>query len=354
MDWYRVHKRSLPWRAEKDPYKVWLSEIIMQQTRIEQGTPYYEKFIRNFPTVHHLAATSEEVVLKCWQGLGYYSRARNLHRTAQMVVELYKGFFPKTYKELLALKGVGDYTASAIGSICYDLPLAVLDGNVYRVLSRYFGVDTPINTTEGHKYFKSLAEKVLCKSNAGDYNQAIMDFGATVCKPQSPHCADCPLESKCVAYHEKRIAKLPVKLKKLKIKHRYLNFVIFADKNQRVWLEKRAKGIWQGLYQFPLVETKTSVGALTDVAQLNLKNQLSIKGSNDDFKLLNTEDWSHKLTHQHLHVKFWYLSINADLKHDSRFKIFEKYPVPKLLEKCWDAFFVVSAPLKKGQLATAS
>ena len=260
IQWYSVHKRALPWRETKDPYKIWLSEIILQQTQIKQGLPYYLKFTTNYPTVFDLAKASEDDVLKNWQGLGYYSRARNLHYTAKYVAEKLKGVFPKTYKELLTLKGVGDYTASAIASICYEESAAVVDGNVYRVLSRCFGIDTPINSTEGVKQFKRLAMSLLPKKNIGDYNQAIMEFGAKQCKPKSPNCSNCPVDYKCIALATASIQKLPVKLKKNKIRKRYLNFLVLLTKNHKTVLEKRTeKGIWQHLYQFPMLESDTSI-----------------------------------------------------------------------------------------------
>ena len=249
IQWYSFHKRPLPWRETKDPYRIWLSEIILQQTQIKQGLPYYLKFTANYPTVFDLAKASEDEVLKHWQGLGYYSRARNLHKTAKYVAEELNGVFPKTYKELLTLKGVGDYTASAIASICYEEPVAVVDGNVYRVLSRCFGVDTPINSTEGVKQFKRLAMSLLPKNNIGDYNQALMEFGAKQCKPKSPDCSNCPVDSECAALATASIQKLPIKLKKIKIRKRYLNFLVLLTKNHKTVMEKRIeKGIWQHLY----------------------------------------------------------------------------------------------------------
>ena len=205
LAWYQLNKRDLPWRNTSDPYKIWLSEIMLQQTRVAQGTPYYLKFIEAFPTVEDMALASEERILKLWQGLGYYSRARNLHATAKMVVENYGGKFPDTYKELLKLKGVGDYTASAIASICFNERQAVVDGNVYRVLARYFGIDKPINSSEGVKYFKALAEELLHGSNVRDYNQGIMEFGAIQCKPKNPYCPICTFKDSCLAFNKNRI-----------------------------------------------------------------------------------------------------------------------------------------------------
>ncbi len=246
----------MPWRETSDPYCIWLSEIMLQQTRIEQGLPYYLAFTNAYPSIFDLANASEEEVLKLWQGLGYYSRARNLHATAKYIAFELNGKFPETYEGLLKLKGVGDYTASAIASISYNEPVAVVDGNVYRVLSRYFDIDTPINSTAGIKEFKLLAKELLDKEDPATYNQAIMEFGALQCKPQSPLCNTCPLSASCLALKNNKISMLPVKLKKGKIKKRYFNYLVFQSEENKTILEKRSgKGIWEGLYQFPLIET---------------------------------------------------------------------------------------------------
>ncbi len=312
IQWYSVHKRALPWRETKDPYKIWLSEIILQQTQIKQGLPYYLKFTTNYPTVFDLAKASEDDVLKNWQGLGYYSRARNLHYTAKYVAEKLKGVFPKTYKELLTLKGVGDYTASAIASICYEESAAVVDGNVYRVLSRCFGIDTPINSTEGVKQFKRLAMSLLPKKNIGDYNQAIMELGAKQCKPKSPNCSNCPVDYKCIALATASIQKLPVKLKKNKIRKRYLNFLVLLTKNHKTVLEKRTeKGIWQHLYQFPMLESDTSITKEELLDNSDFKKTYAHKSQN--IELFNTKDILHKLTHQELNVKFWIIRTKNEI-----------------------------------------
>ena len=224
INWYSVNKRELPWRQTIDPYYIWLSEIILQQTQVAQGLPYYVKFTEEFPSVFHLAKAQEGHVLKLWQGLGYYSRARNLHTTAKYIAAELKGEFPNNYKDLLKLKGIGDYTASAIASICFNKPEAVVDGNVYRVLSRYFGIDTPINSPKGAKEFKQLAQELIDKKDPATFNQAIMEFGATQCKPQSPDCTLCPFTSSCIAFNENRIIELPVKIKSGKAKKKYFNF----------------------------------------------------------------------------------------------------------------------------------
>jgi A/G-specific adenine glycosylase len=259
-NWFDKNKRELPWRKSNDPYKIWLSEIILQQTQVKQGLPYYNKFLKNYPNIYELARSSEDEVMKNWQGLGYYSRARNLHFTAKYIVHELNGIFPKKYIDLIKLKGVGDYTASAIASICFDESVAVLDGNVFRVLSRYFGIEIPINSTQGIKHFKSLAKSLLPKKRIGDYNQAVMEFGALQCKPKSPNCSICPINVNCVAFTTNNTKNLPIKIKRSKIKDRYFNFLVYLTKKSETVIEKRnVKGIWQQLYQFPLIETESSV-----------------------------------------------------------------------------------------------
>ncbi len=231
--WYSDNKRSLPWRETKNAYHIWLSEIIMQQTQVKQGLPYYESFAKHFPTVFELANASEEQVLKLWQGLGYYSRARNLHATAKYIAQELDGRFPDTYSDLIKLKGIGDYTASAIASISFNKPEAVVDGNVYRVLSRYFGIETPINSTEGIKAFKALATSLIDHDHPGDYNQAVMEFGAMQCKPKNPYCIVCPLKDGCEALAHGKVDLLPVKLKKTKITKKYFNFLVLISKDKK-------------------------------------------------------------------------------------------------------------------------
>ena len=330
--WYSQNKRTLPWRRTRDPYKIWLSEIMLQQTRVLQGTPYYLKFISHFPTVHGLANASEAKVLKLWQGLGYYSRARNLHITAKKVVTDYGGNFPKTYNELLKLKGIGDYTASAIASICFDEPEPVVDGNVYRVLSRYYGVDTPINSTEGIKYFKALAREVMDADNIRDYNQGIMEFGAMQCVPKSPDCAQCPLKESCVALQRYSIEKLPVKINKTKVKNRYFNFVvpIFDKENTSKTLlrQRKGKGIWKNLYEFPLLESKEEI----DLLEVN-RRLAEVLTLNDIPKvyLYNEKVIVHKLSHQHLYTKFWIVETRSELEGAISLSELEDYAVPVLL-----------------------
>jgi len=329
LNWYHEHQRDLPWRQTRDPYRVWLSEIILQQTRVAQGMPYYLNFVETFPTVYDLAEAPEEQVLKLWQGLGYYSRARNLHTTAKMVVTEFDGQFPHTYEELKTLKGVGDYTASAIASFCFDVPEPVVDGNVYRVLSRYFGVDLPINSTEGITYFKELAREVMDAENIRDYNQGIMEFGAIQCAPKKPYCLLCPLQESCVALKENKVDILPIKLNKTKVRNRYFNYLVWLDGNGNTVLEQRkGKGIWQNLYQFPLLETDGPLedGEIEEKMKVN-QTPLEI----ETLSFYNNEPIIHKLSHQHLHTQFWILKTSHILEEGIPWKKIDDFPVPVLI-----------------------
>ncbi|MBO0321269.1 A/G-specific adenine glycosylase [Muricauda sp. CAU 1633] len=329
LEWYHINKRELPWRSTRDPYKIWLSEIILQQTRVVQGMPYYQRFLEAFPSVHNLANASEEKVLKLWQGLGYYSRARNLHATAKMVVEDFDGEFPTTYNGLKSLKGVGDYTASAIASICFDVPEPVVDGNVYRVLARYFGVDLPINSTEGIKYFKELAREVMNTKNIRDYNQGIMEFGAIQCAPKKPYCLLCPLQDSCVALKENKVDVLPVKLNKTKIKDRHFNYLVFLDQDKNTLLEQRkGRGIWQNLYQFPLLESEKELHVDEVEKKLTSKNDYP---EMESLSLYNKQPITHKLSHQHLHAKFWIVKTDDLLANGIAWEKITAFPVPVLI-----------------------
>ena len=291
LQWFQANGRTLPWRETRDPYAIWLSEIILQQTRIEQGRPYWQRFMQRWPTVEALANATEDEVLREWQGLGYYSRARNLHTAAQQVVAM--GGFPTTLEGIKALKGVGDYTAAAIGSIAFDLPAAVVDGNVYRVLSRYFGIDTPINTTVGKKEFTELAQDLLLPAlnregkGAGLFNQAMMDFGATQCTPSSPNCPSCPLADSCVALREGRISELPVKQNTLKIKERHLTYVYIRYKGQTAFHRRPAGDIWQGLYE-PWLAEEVPCGAV--LLRQKVKHVLTHRILYADFYLWETAE----------------------------------------------------------------
>lgn len=329
-NWYSEHKRDLPWRNTKNPYFIWLSEIILQQTQVKQGLPYYEKFVKAYPTIFDLANSDEQDVLKLWQGLGYYSRARNLHFTAKYIANDLNGDFPNTYKEIIKLKGIGDYTASAIASIAFGETTAVVDGNVYRVLSRFFGIDTPINSTKGIKEFKQLASRLIAKKQPADFNQAIMEFGAQQCKPKSPYCIVCPLQDACVAFQKNKIETLPVKLKKTKIRNRYFNYLVFIDTDKNTLIEKRSeKDIWQNLFQFPLIESEKSL-SIKDF-ETQIKSNKILSNSRYDISLYNETDIIHKLSHQHLHTKFWIISTEDNLKEGIPSHGIEEYPVPALI-----------------------
>jgi len=254
QQWYPQHKRDLPWRNTQNPYIIWLSEIILQQTRVAQGLPYFEKFLQTYPTVADLAAAPQDDVLRLWQGLGYYSRARNLHHCSKQVMEEYGGTFPKTYKELLKLKGVGTYTAAAIASFAYMEPVAVVDGNVFRVLARYFGISEDIASPAGKKHFESLANQLIPADHPDEHNQAIMEFGALQCTPKNPNCTECPLQQDCVAYQNDLISELPVKINKVKVRQRAFVYYAISCKGH-LMIKKRGKNdIWEGLHDFPMEE----------------------------------------------------------------------------------------------------
>ena len=330
--WYAINKRDLPWRSTVNPYYIWLSEIILQQTRVDQGLPYYLKFIDTFPVVADLANADEDLVLKLWQGLGYYSRARNLQFSAKLILSEFGGNFPDNHADILKLKGVGPYTAAAISSFSFGLPFAVLDGNVIRVLSRVFGIQTPFDTAAGKKQFQKLAQELLDKKNPAEYNQAIMEFGALQCVPKSPKCNDCPIVNDCIAFNTNTVSLLPVKSKKLKVKNRFLHFLV-VNKNNEVLIGKRNSGIWQGLYEFPFLEFDENLNEKSV-----LKSPLWINFFKDSVKQISSisEEYIHKLSHQKIHAKFWEIDVNSFRSSD--FKIvkcneLQKYPVSSLIEK---------------------
>jgi A/G-specific adenine glycosylase len=299
--------RTMPWKGESDPYKIWLSEIILQQTRVEQGLKYYESFIHHFPTVCHLARATDAKVFKLWEGLGYYSRCKNLLATARLVCEEYKGVFPNTYDGIIGLKGVGPYTAAAIASFAYNLPHAVLDGNVFRVLARIFGIDTAVDSTAGKKVFTQLAKELLDVKRAAIYNQAIMDFGATVCKPQNPQCPACPFQKKCMAYQQQAADRLPVKEKRISIKKRWFYYFI-CQYRQQVLLRRRGAGdVWENLHDFVLAETDGPVTVDSEFVKKSLANN----GLRSGFAIAEISGvHRQKLTHQHLEAVF----VRLDMK----------------------------------------
>lgn len=337
--WFDAYKRDLPWRHTQDSYKIWLSEVILQQTRVKQGLPYYEKFITTFPDVYALAGASEEEVLRCWQGLGYYSRARNLHKAAKQVVEA-GGKFPGSYKELKKLSGVGTYTAAAIASFAYrEEGVAVVDGNVYRVLARIFGLGSPIDTGKGQKEFSKLAHSLLPNGDSSVHNQAIMEFGALHCTPKAPNCKNCPFAVECIAHLQKRQTELPIKARKTKVRNRYLHYLHIQFNEKSLWVQRTKKGIWQGLYTLPVIEhdTHTSLDAL--------KQELEL--SSREIYIQEKSMFKHILSHQVLLAKFYQINLkneNIFLKLENKLNAkgchlneVESLPKPVLMQKYFDA-----------------
>lgn len=319
--------RKMPWKNEKDPYKIWISEIILQQTRVQQGLKYYERFISAFPDVHSLANAEPEKVYKLWEGLGYYSRCKNLIATAKYISESLNGVFPETYHEILALKGIGPYTASAIASFAFNLPHAVVDGNVFRVLSRFFGIDTPIDSTEGKKFYGQLAQELLDKKSPGPYNQAIMDFGATVCKPALPMCLTCPLKNKCIAFGENRVDELPVNNKIIRIQNRFFNYLII-EFDSKYYIQKRTeKDIWEGLYEFLLKETSS----FPEGEQL-IRDEIFIPVlGNIDYEIVDISNiYLQQLTHQKIKAIFYRIKIYQPLDADKSYLLATKETIGKL------------------------
>jgi A/G-specific adenine glycosylase len=335
LNWYKNNKRDLPWRDISNPYLIWISEIILQQTRVNQGLNYYLRFIQRFPNIQKLAAANEDEVLKYWQGLGYYTRARNLHKAARQIMELYSGVFPKDYHKILKLSGIGKYTASAISSFAFNQPFAVVDGNVTRVLSRIFAIDTPIDSNTGKKEFTQLAQKLLSVSEAAMHNQAIMEFGALQCVPTSPNCIICPLNSHCRAYELNIIHQLPVKSQKTKVTNRFFNYLFIKYKNKTFIQKREQKDIWQNLYEFPLIESNHlfSFSELTE---------------NDDFKNLfkNINDleiskisnpMKHILSHRVIFAQFTTIIVTSENENFKRYiqvslDEIDKYAVSRLIE----------------------
>lgn len=334
--WFEKEKRDLPWRSSSDPYRIWLSEIILQQTRVAQGTDYYLRFLEKFPDIFSLANAEINEVLKIWQGLGYYSRARNLHETARFIVFQKNGKFPGSYHELLKLKGIGEYTAAAISSIAFNEPRAAVDGNVKRVIARLFSVDEEVNSPGGKKNISSLANEILDRDNPGRHNQAVMELGAGICLPRKPLCISCPLNSVCLALKEEKVSDLPLIYKKSKIKDRFFNYLVIKN-DDWIILQKRTGGeIWEGLYEFPLIETDRLV-------EINEYPYLIATKFNIEVNYMQITAISdliiHKLSHRNIITRFLHISSSRD----SDFSAipgsvvntcdFHDYPVPKLLER---------------------
>lgn len=335
INWYVSNKRDLPWRNTSNPYFIWLSEIILQQTRVEQGLPYYKKFVEEFPTLKDLANADEEKVLKIWQGLGYYSRARNLHHTAKTVLNQYQGQFPDEYQQVLGLKGIGEYTAAAIVSFAYNKPYAVVDGNVYRVLARIFGIDTPIDSSSGKKYFQELATTLLDRNQPDKFNQAIMEFGALQCVPKNPSCTFCPFSKNCIAHNQKIIESLPFKSQKIKQRDRFFNYLVISKKQEVLINKRKENDIWQNLYDFPLIETALRTNEndlLTNQKWHDIFRDQSITIKNI------SKEYKHILSHQKIYARFWQIEIDAYSKHQQEKYIkisnenLHEYAVPKLID----------------------
>ena len=329
-DWYRLNSRNLPWRTTKNAYFIWLSEVILQQTRVDQGLSYYHKFVQNFPTIFDLANADEADVLKNWQGLGYYSRARNLHQTAKQVVELYNGEFPANYNDLLKLKGIGPYTAAAIASFAFDLPHAVVDGNVYRILSRYFGIDEAIDTTIGKKTFQALADELIPEQQAALFNQSIMEFGSLACTPSNPDCQNCILFETCASGKSDLANTRPLKSKKTKVRDRYFHY-FHIEFEGKIALQKRiGKDVWHALYEFPMIETETTNLNETAIQDWGIKLTAPSFTS------------KHVLSHQRIHAEFYLLEqkdLNPAILSSFNFveiNQFDNYPIHRLMERYWE------------------
>ena len=324
INWYNHNKRDLPWRKTKDPYKIWVSEIILQQTRIEFGIKYYNKFLEKYPDIKKLANCKEMDLMKIWEGLGYYSRAINMLKTAKIVLNSFNGVFPLEYEKLIQLPGVGDYTASAISSICNDELQVVVDGNVLRFLSRMHKIDLPIESIKTKNYFKKLGFKLIQDVKPGDFNQALMDYGSTICKPKKFDCNSCLFSIDCKAYNSNSVENYPVKKKKIKLKDRFLNYVVVVTNDNKTQIKKRdSSGIWKNLYEFPLIETKieTSAKQISKELDLNLKDLLSVKKIN------------HRLSHQLLHITFFVYKVDYKLDDLVDINALASYPFPKPINK---------------------
>ncbi len=340
LRWHREQNtRTMPWKGEKDPYRIWLSEIILQQTRVEQGLAYYERFTATYPRITDLAAAPDTAVLKLWEGLGYYSRCRNLIATARIVANDFNGQFPGAYDDIRSLKGIGPYTAAAIASFAFNLPYAVLDGNVFRVLSRIFGIDTPIDSTAGKKQFATLAQELLDKEHPALYNQAIMDFGAVICKPAQPLCATCVFREQCVAFRENLVTALPVKEKKIRIRKRRFNYLVLHYRDQWLIRERTARDIWQQLYDFPLIETETDI-APEQILVTAAQEGLIPPGT----QLLEvSEEYSQQLSHQQVTARFIHLRLKSKTSPKAAgdwvsAQDLAQYPFPRLVRQYLDQY----------------
>ncbi len=335
LEWYYLNKRELPWRKINEPYLIWISEIILQQTRVDQGMDYYLRFIDRFPDVELLAKADEEEVLKYWQGLGYYSRARNLHFSAKYICDEWGGKFPGTYDEILKLKGVGPYTAAAIASIAFNLSYPAVDGNVMRIISRIFGIDEPINSTSGEKEIKKAIDEIFLPDRPGDFNQAMMEFGALFCVPKNPPCEECFLKDACRAYNQNRVELLPVKIKAASPKDFFINyFVITDDENNIVFRKRSNTGIWKNLYDFPSIDETEKITTEQLIVSEEFKNLLN----EQDFTISGPVLLKHQLSHKNIKAAFYKIEVQnvGKLKLDPgsvsiKITETETYPVSKLM-----------------------
>ncbi|RCL69442.1 MAG: A/G-specific adenine glycosylase [Cryomorphaceae bacterium] len=324
IEWYRVNKRNLPWRLTKQPYKIWVSEIILQQTRIEQGEKYYYAFLEKYPNISELAKTNDEELLKVWEGLGYYSRALNMLKASRVVLNNYKGIFPSNYDDLIKLPGIGDYTASAISSICNNEVQPVVDGNVFRFLSRMFKIDLPIDKLKTKTYFKKLGFKLIDVVNPGDFNQAMMDYGSMVCRPKKFQCHKCLFSSNCKAFNSNTVMLYPFKEKRIKIKHRFLNYIFIITNDRKTLIKKRnGNGIWKNLYEFPLIETKKESSVNEIIKELDFKY----------LKFISEKKIKHKLTHQQLNISFFTFKVSNFDDDLTDIKALSNYPFPRPINK---------------------
>ena len=324
IKWYRVNKRNLPWRLTKQPYKIWVSEIILQQTRIEQGEKYYYAFLEKYPNISELAKTNDEELLKVWEGLGYYSRALNMLKASRVVLNNYKGIFPSNYDDLIKLPGIGDYTASAISSICNNEVQPVVDGNVFRFLSRMFKIDLPIDKLKTKTYFKKLGFKLIDVVNPGDFNQAMMDYGSMICRPKKFQCHKCLFSSNCKAFNSNTVMLYPFKEKRIKIKHRFLNYIFIITNDRKTLIKKRnGNGIWKNLYEFPLIETKKESSVNEIIKELDFKY----------LKFISEKKIKHKLTHQQLNISFFTFKVSNFDNDLTDIKALSNYPFPRPINK---------------------
>lgn len=330
LDWYTLSKRDLPWRSDPQPYNIWLSEIVFQQTRIEQGLSYYERLIENFPSVKVLAEADEREVLKSWEGLGYYSRARNLHYSAKLIMDEHDGVFPREYKDILALKGVGPYTAAAISSIAFKHVIPAIDGNVLRVVSRLFMIEDPVDQASTRKIIEKELSLIIDKDNPGDFNQAMMELGALICKPQNPICNDCPISSHCIAFERNKQSAVPIKKNKVKVSHLFFNYLVFHT-DEHLLLDKRTSGIWKGLYQFPLVESDGKAEAVHIIEQMNLVE------SYNDLSIIESEEYKHILSHRIINAKFFIIRVQGFTSKKTFLEVAKEdlsnYPMPRLINR---------------------